>query len=98
MTPQKLVSLMEILRIFAHEFVRTALHLSGSIDTLNVEDIWKDEEHRFALKSELAGLNKTCQEVDLPVTQQLVESILTSFAMFEDHAVAREFLERHHTN
>jgi hypothetical protein len=72
-----MVTLLEILRIYAHSFVEIAFHLDVAMETMDT--IWKDEMQRWALVEELEELRNVCDTSDLPVTRILVDSILTGF-------------------
>ena len=83
----QLVSLMEILRILAQEFVQKTFHLGVSIDQLmrpNAPSIWSDTEHRASLSQSLDDLGRVCEQAELPVTKIKIEYLTKSIRMFDD--------------
>ena len=99
MTPQQVVTLLDILRIYANVFIKVAYHIDVSIYSLKEQSIWENKDGRVALTVELELLRKICEENDLPVTRILVDSILNPLNAFESSPKAmRDFLTRMHSN
>jgi len=90
LTSARVVSLLEILRVYADGFVQVTRHLAQSIGILDGDNIWEDEEHRTFLVIRLKELRNICRESELPVTLALVEKTLRNFEMNDDQNVSDE--------
>jgi hypothetical protein len=74
------VTLLEILRIYAEAFVEIADNMRVSAYSLSTTDIWADDEHRKVLEIRLRELKAICGSSELPVTETLIDHILTTFS------------------
>src|SRR5712691_11472615 len=82
-----LVTLMELLRIYAELFVQRTYHISLSIDRLSGPgsvSIWNDAEHRTNLRLVLEELGDVCAKSELPVTKLKIKYLLICFQNAED--------------
>lgn len=101
MTARKLVSLLELLRVYADRFVSMATRFKDETSLLNGPDIWQDEKHRTFLIITLRELDQMCQDSELPVTGKMVKSLLKTFDLAECESdegikeLAREQLPNH---
>lgn len=70
---------MEILRIYAEDYVSAAVHLQTVLSMIRRPDIWSDQVELHFIQSELEDLRNSCKKGELPVTAILVDSILQTF-------------------
>ena len=77
------MSLVDILQVYAHEYVQKAIRFNLSIDKLGRADIWQDHEHRVALSIQLEELAKMCEQGELPMTKMTVDHVLGCFRTFD---------------
>src|SRR5271166_6349682 len=92
----RVISLMEILRAYAHEFVQITMNLGTSIqDLVHQEkgDIWSDDDHRSCLMAVLLQLDKLCGSAELSVTQKLTQQIIDQMKLGEDNLGARKYFD-----
>jgi hypothetical protein len=74
----RLVSLLEILRAFADQYIQIAVNLDTTNVCLRDRDIWQDDELRHHLVKTLEGLGEVCVTGEMPVTRQLVDKTLAA--------------------
>jgi hypothetical protein len=82
-----LVTLMELLRIYAELFVQKTYHLGLSIDRLaNPQEtsIWQDAEHRAYLCAGLENLSEGCARSELPMTKLKADHVIGCLKQFDD--------------
>jgi len=82
-----LVSLMEIIKVFANDFVQKAIRLGVSIEKLGDDDIWEDDEHRMMLTRQLSELSAMCEENELPVTKISIDEVIICFKQADDSSI-----------
>jgi hypothetical protein len=70
------VDLLEILRIFAHDFAQISVNLDTANNSLSRIDIWEDHQSRELLIGTLQELGTICVDGELPVTRELVDKII----------------------
>ena len=75
MNPERLVTLMEILRVYAHQFVQKAYNIEIFSDLIKTTDIRQHSKLDFVI-SELEGLIAICKDGELPMTRIPAESLL----------------------
>jgi len=78
---------MELLRIYANQFVQKTFHLGTSIDQLtgpNAIDIWNDAEHLVSLRMALEELGAVCATAELPITKMKVDYLLKNMDLVAD--------------
>ena len=80
--PIQLVNILELLRIFAAQYVQTSVYLDVAIFSLERRDIWKDKQLQELLLVQMDTLGTICVDCDLPVTRKLVDKII--FALTTD--------------
>lgn len=68
----RLVSILELLRVFADKYVQTTVRLDIAIFSLERRDIWQDKKLQELLLVELDQLGTVCLDCDLPVTEKIV--------------------------
>jgi hypothetical protein len=67
---------MEILRVYAHSFVRISEHIGTSIQMIGEKDISTDDVFRSLLIDSVKELADICELEDLPVTSRLANRLL----------------------
>src|SRR5271166_1409743 len=81
MASERLVSLMELLRVFAQRYADFAYQLELSSTSLDFSDIWSDEKRatREFIVERLRELAGMCAEGDLPVTLIPIRGAIRAF-------------------
>jgi hypothetical protein len=80
---------MELLRIYAEDYVSAVVHLHTALDTVRKPDFWSDDLALHMVQSELEELLQNCKKGELPVTEILVNSILRPFIAAQEEPVLR---------
>lgn len=91
---EKIVSLMEILRVYAHVFVELESQLGSAILELNKSDIWDDPpDQRKMLTILMQKFHEVCTTAELPVTGVLVSRITNGLAYGEADPETRAYCD-----
>jgi hypothetical protein len=90
------VSLLEIIRALAGEYVQIAVNLDTAMGALaqGKLDIWQDDEHRGGLTSVLETLGSLCITYEMPVTRRFVDKIIVCFRE-ENKTLSNELLHQY---
>lgn len=74
---------MELLEVYAHEFVLKAIRIGLSIEKLAQANIFNDDEHRINLRLQLEQLAEMCNTCELPMTKIRVDHVLLCLNSFD---------------
>ena len=88
--PQRLWSLMEILRVYAEQYVGCASMLDSLSDSMVDDSAWGDLKLTSVLTVTLKDLDKLCVDGDLPVTAVLIGKISKAVELGLADEAARE--------